>query len=194
MGNKAEATSERINEMADVMYKLNKQKSEIEQITNKFDELDNKLIKTNEDLKEMSSLLGQAGEKLMDEEVGKKENIGFGEGVSAKAYYEKATTDRGRREALDYINKVSEVRNKRTQNNIISEFRKMDSKEQAKVLNSKDNAKFLETQDTIYSINNSSLYEYMDELKESGSITDEVAASVEKFTQNILDNISAAEA
>ena len=36
-----------------------------------FDKLDNKLIKTNSDLKEMSSLLNQAADKL-DTEVDKK--------------------------------------------------------------------------------------------------------------------------
>ena len=194
MGKGAEATTGRINELSDNIYKLTKQADEIDQITDKFDSLDNKLIKTNKDLEEMSSLLEQAGEKLIDEEVGKNEDIGFGKGVSAKDYYETATTDRAKRIALEKISEVSRTNANIDRAKIIEDFDGMSDADKAKVLNSTDNAQYLKTQDAIFAINNNNLYTYIDKLKEAGDINKETASYVEKFTQNILDNISATDA
>lgn len=194
IGNGAEATTGRINELSDNIYKLTKQADEIDQITNKFDSLDNKLIKTNKDLEEMSSLLEQAGEKLIDEEVGKNEDIGFGKGMSAKDYYDTATTDRAKKAALEKISEVSRTNANKDREKIIEDFSRMSDADKAEVLSSTDNAQYLKTQDAIFAINNNNLYAYIDELKEAGNINKETASYVEKFTQNILDNISATDA
>lgn len=194
MGNGAEATTGRINELSDNIYKLTKQADEIDQITDKFDSLDNKLIKTNKDLEEMSSLLEQAGEKLIDEEVGKNEDIGFGKGISAKDYYNTATTDRAKKAALEKISQVSRANANKDREKIIEDFSRMSDADKAEVLSSTDNAQYLKTQDAIFAINNNNLYTYIDELKEAGNINKEAASYVEKFTQNILDNISTTDA
>ena len=69
----ANGTAEKINKISNEIYKLNAKANEINNITTSFDKLDNKLIKTNSDLKEMSSLLDQAADKL-DTEIDKKHN------------------------------------------------------------------------------------------------------------------------
>ena len=63
--------AESVNKLPNEIYKLNAKANEINNITTAFDKLDNKLIKTNSDLKEMSSLLDQAADKL-NTEVDKK--------------------------------------------------------------------------------------------------------------------------
>lgn len=63
--------AESVNKLSNEIYKLNAKANEINNITTAFDKLDNKLIKTNSDLKEMSSLLNQAADKL-DTEVDKE--------------------------------------------------------------------------------------------------------------------------
>ena len=78
----AEGTSEKINQLSNEIYKLNEKSRAIDNITDSFDTLDNKIIKTNADIKEMGSLLEQAGEKLNNEEVDKKDDVGYGKGKS----------------------------------------------------------------------------------------------------------------
>ena len=56
------------------------------------------------------------------------------------------------------------------------------------------NAAILEGRDAIYSTNNSTLYDYIDHLKEAGHINDDTAMAVESLTQSILENMSTEEA
>ena len=79
----AEGTAEKINDLSAEIYKLNEQAQAIDNITNSFDKLDKKLIKTKEDLAEMNSLL-EKGSEIMDDDVEEDEDKGFGKGVSEK--------------------------------------------------------------------------------------------------------------
>jgi septal ring factor EnvC (AmiA/AmiB activator) len=63
----AEKSAEKINKLSNEIYKLNEAANGIKNITSQFDALDDKIIKTTEDLKEMSSLLDSAGDKLSAE-------------------------------------------------------------------------------------------------------------------------------
>ena len=96
----AKGTAESINKISNEIYKLNAKANEINNITTAFDKLDNKLIKTNSDLKEMSSLLDQAADKL-DTEVDKKHD--WYDGKSEKEYYEYFSSNTGKRKALEFI-------------------------------------------------------------------------------------------
>jgi hypothetical protein len=112
----AEGTAKKINELSNEIYKLNEQKVAIDNITNSFDKLDNKLIKTKEDLEEMSELLKQASEQMNSDDVDDKDNEGFGKGVNEKEYYE-SLSDKGKREYLDSKQQQLDVdlRNKRNE-------------------------------------------------------------------------------
>lgn len=46
----------------------------------------------------------------------------------------------------------------------------------------------------MYALNNASLYNYIDELKNANQITKEVASSTEKLVQSILEEVDAAKA
>ena len=67
-GNRAKDTSTSINEMSKAIYDLNKKSQELDSVIKKFEDLDNKVLKTNADLEEMHNLLESAGDSLSDEE------------------------------------------------------------------------------------------------------------------------------
>lgn len=92
------STSERVDEASASIYNMSKQVSAIKTIASQYDDLDNKLIKTNEDLKKTNELLDSAADKLDSE----KEIEALG-GVSAQEYYNSAVD---KRKALDTIEKV----------------------------------------------------------------------------------------
>lgn len=190
----AEGTAESINKLSNEIYKLNEKANAINSITTSFDKLDNKLIKTNADLKEMSSLLDQAADKL-DDDIEEDEDIGYGKGVSEKDYYESLQTDKAKREFLDQVeaNARAKANEKRTEQ--INKIKNMDASEKKRFL-SEDatNAEILQAQDAIYALNNNELYEHIDALKESGELTAEEANAVESLTQSILENMSVEEA
>ena len=188
----AEGTAESINKLSNEIYKLNAKANEINNITTAFDKLDNKLIKTNSDLKEMSSLLDQAADKL-DTEVD-EEHDWYG-GKSEKEYYESFKTDEGRRRAL----KVIEDNNRKLANEArdeqINKIKNLSPEELARFLDDETtDAEIAQAQDSIYAYNNNKLYEYIDLQKESGELTQEQAAAVESLTQSILEGMSVEEA
>ena len=188
----AEGTAESINKISNEIYKLNAKANEINNITTAFDKLDNKLIKTNSDLKEMSSLLDQAADKL-DTEVDKKHD--WYDGKSEKEYYEFFSSNTGKRKALEFIesNNRKLANEKRTEQ--INKMKGLSDKELARFLDDKaTNAEIIQAQDAIYALNNNELYEYIDLQKESGQLTEEQATAVESLTQRILEGMSAEEA
>lgn len=66
--NTFEGKIKKINEMSNEIYKLQSKSQEIKSVIDSFDQLDNKLIKTNKDLEEMNTLLSQVGDKLTEED------------------------------------------------------------------------------------------------------------------------------
>ena len=190
----ADSAAKSINNLSNEIYKLNEKANAINDITGNFDKLDNKLIKTNKDLKEMSSLLDQAADKL-DDSVEEDEDVGYGKGVSEKDYYNSLQSDKAKREFLDEVER--EARNKanakRTEQ--INKLKGLSATELANFLDENNkSAEVLQAQDKIYALNNNELYEYIDSMKESKEITDEAAAATEKLTQSILEEMSVEEA
>lgn len=184
--------AENVNKLSNEIYKLNAKANEINNITTAFDKLDNKLIKTNSDLKEMSSLLNQAADKL-DTEVD-KEHDWYG-GKSEKEYYESFSSNTGKRKALEFIesNNRKLANEKRTEQ--INKIKGLSGEELARFLDDEaTDAEILQAQDAIYALNNNELYEYIDLQKESGKLTEEQATAVESLTQSILEGMSAEEA
>ena len=186
--------SEEINKLSSEIYKITEKANAISEIADSFDSLDSKLIKTNTDLKEMNSLLDQAADKLSDE-IGEDEDIGYGKGVSEKAYYESFSTNEGKRKALETIeqnnrNKANDKR--KEQINIIRGL----SDDERKAMFNEDttNAEYRKTQDAIYAINNNTLYERLDLLKQEGTLTQSQSSAIESLTQSILEEMSVEEA
>jgi hypothetical protein len=142
----------------------------------------------------MNSLLDQAADKLSDE-IEEDENIGYGKGVSEKAYYESFSTNEGKRKALETIeqnnrNKANEKRREQ-----IEIIRELSYKERKEIFNENTtNAEYRKTQDAIYAINNNTLYERLDLLKQEGTLTQSQSSAIESLTQSILEEMSVEEA
>ena len=181
-----------INKLSNEIYKLNEKANAINTITENFDRLHNKLIKTNSDLKEMSSLLDQATDKLSTE-VDKEHD--FYNGKSEREYYESYGDDQeGRRQALEAIEennrRIDENRRKQ-----IQYINDLSTEERTKFLDDDtSDATILRAQRYVYEFNNNELYKYIDSKKDSGELTKEKAAAVESLTKKILEEMSVEEA
>ena len=165
-----ENTADKVNELSNEIYKLNEKANAINNITSSFDKLDDKLIKTNADLKEMSSLLDQAADKLTDDE---------------KEIYSALSTDREKRQYLSDIERNSRDDANRKRSEQIHTIGALSNDDRQKLF-----ADSVKVRDAVYALNNNKLYEYLDLLKEDKNLTNATAAAVETLTQNILENMN----
>ena len=90
----AENSANSINKLSNEIYTLNERLTAIDSAIDTFDELDNKLIKTTEDVEAMNDALASAADKLTEEQ---------------KEAYNALTTDAARR---DYLKSISEATTK----------------------------------------------------------------------------------
>lgn len=176
------------------IYDLTKRAESMQTIVSKFDALDEKVIKTNEDLKEMNNLLASAADNLDDTEVKGKDDIGYGKGVNQKQAYEALTSDIEKRNFL-------ETETKKTRQKIASKYD--ESRRQIEKLRSKGKLNSFLTgsseearavRDSIYGYNNLKMYNTLDELTNSGAITSAESSNIETWTQKILENVDALKA
>ena len=165
-GNSSKDTAKSINDMSKSIYELNKKATSLDATISKFDDLDNKILKTNKDLEEMSSLLKSASDSLSDDE---------------KDFFDTLQTDRARREYLETIrdNATKELQSTR------EEQRQALLKRGTKFLTSTD-AKDIQNVDAMYSLNNAKMYEYLSAIT---NLTNEQRASVRKMSQSVLENL-----
>lgn len=176
------------------IYDLTKRAESMQTIVSKFDALDEKIIKTNEDLKEMNNLLTSAADNLDDTEVKGKDDIGYGKGVNQKQAYEALTSDIEKRNFL-------ETETKKTRQKIASKYD--ESRRQIEKLRSKGKLNSFLTgsseearavRDSVYGYNNLKMYNTLDELTNSGAITSAESSNIETWTQKILENVDALKA
>lgn len=176
------------------IYDLTKRAESMETIVSKFDSIDEQIIKTNDDLKEMNSLLTSASDNLDNTTVKNKDDIGYGRGINQQQAYEALKSNIEKRnfleeEALktqqkiqqDYLKaqkQIIQLRKKGQLENYLS-----GSSEEARAV-----------RDNIYGYNNLKMYNQLDKLVEQGIITSEESSSIETWTQQILENIDAAKA
>ena len=100
------ATEKAVDEMkklSNEAYRASQKSYELANTTSKFEELDNKIIKTKEDLKEMNSLMDAAAEKLSEEE---KKHFDSLSSVQAKNAYLKEIQEKAREESKNKNNQI----------------------------------------------------------------------------------------
>lgn len=167
----SDKAADQVNTLSNEIYKLTEKANAIAQVEKQFDALDNKIIKTAEDTKEMAKLLESAADKLTEED---------------KATYENLQSNQAKRTFLEekeaeYREKANEKRQEQ-----LKVLRQLNDEQRKELLTAKD-ANSLMVQDAVFSINNNTLYEYIDTLEE-------VNDGVESMTQNILEMLSAEDA
>ena len=174
----AEKAAKDINKLSKEIYELNKKSQELNNVISKFEDLDNKILKTNKDLEEMATLLDSAADSLSDEE---KEYFNTLDTTGKYHYLQevKERTDRdlaAKRNAQR--NKIINLRSKGGQN--WTDF----------ITNPSNSAEITQAQSAIYSLNNAYLYEQIDEFKKLSKDNAKYAKDIEKMTQNMLSSLS----
>ena len=161
------------------IYDLTKRAESMQTIVSKFDALDEKIIKTNEDLKEMNNLLTSAADNLDDTEVKNKDDIGYGKGINQKQAYQALKSNIEKRNFL-------ETETKKTRQQITSKYD--ESRRQIEKLRSKGKLNSFLTgsseearavRDSVYGYNNLKMYNTLDELTSSGAITSAESSNIE---------------
>lgn len=111
----AEKASDEVNSLSTEIYNLTKTADALKNVTSKFDDLDNKVLKTNKDLEEMDSLLESAGDSLSTEEdaVYNQETYkNLQDNTSRRRYlelaeeYSRTEANKKRQEQLQIINRL----------------------------------------------------------------------------------------
>lgn len=194
MSNSAENAADNINELSNEIYKLNESANALNEVGRKFDELDDKIIKTKEDLAEMSSLLKSAGDNL-SEENDKDEKGKEIENSSDKYDYSQLESDTERRKFIEI--KEQEYRdeaNKKRQDQLDYAKKLSEGERKALLDDSTTNSKYLETQSAIRAIANNEIYETIDALREKGIYDEQELQNAKDVATAIMSEVKAMEA
>ena len=174
-----EKETKEIQNLNKEIYDLTKRAESMQTIVSKFDALDEKIIKTNEDLKEMNNLLTSAADNLDDTEVKNKDDIGYGKGINQKQAYQALKSNIEKRNFL-------ETETKKTRQQITSKY--AETREHINSLRSKGKLQDFLTgsskeaqaiRDSVYSYNNLKMYNIIDELVEKGSLSSAESSNIE---------------
>lgn len=177
-----QATSD-INKLSNEIYKLTEKANAIKTIEDQFDVLDKKIIKTAEDQKKLNELLDSAGDKLSEEK--KKDNKGKDiHGTSEKEIYAAIETDQEKYIYLQNVENEARKKANDLRQKQLDILKNLNPALRHEMLTNKDNAEYLKVQSAVRAINNNTLYEYIDSLKNAGKET-------EAFAQAILNELDA---
>jgi hypothetical protein len=197
MNSKSSEGVDKVNELSAEIYKLEQKSASLKKISDQFERIDKKIIKTNDDLEEMNSLLESAGETL-DTTREKDDDGNEIEGTSEQDKYNKLKTDE---ERYKYLKQVQAQADREadllrdTQVRIMTEMRKNNIEQYKAVMDENtSNADYLATQSAMRAAAYNNLYDVVDKLEESGGINTDVLKDTEKLTSSILGSMTAMEA
>lgn len=157
-----------IKNSANEIYTLNKNSTSIKSITDEFDALDNKILKTSEDLTAMSEALDGAADKLTEDQ---------------QKIYNSLSSDSSRRDYLDTVLKENETQIKKDNDKILE---KMATSKAQRVLTGQSSDSVV-LQDALKSINNTKLYSSIDEFT---TLTTTESSAIRTVGQTILEALS----
>jgi conjugal transfer/entry exclusion protein len=186
----AEKAAKKVNQLSAEIYELDQRAQSIRNITEEFDALDNKILKTSEDLAQMETLLDQAAESLDNEEVDDKEDTGYGEGISQREAYDALETQEAKREFLEQAANDAEAQADQKRQEQLDTINNLSAADKKNFMTSKS-ADMVKARDAIYAINNNRVYKQIDAMTESGAVTEEAAAATEALTQSLLSQVDA---
>lgn len=185
MKSPAEKAADDVNKLSNEIYTLNQTATALANVRSKFDDLDEKVLKTNKDLEEMNSLLDSAGDSLSSDENAKYNQETYKnlqDNASRRRYIELAEED-ARREA-----------NKKRQEQL-NKINSLDVASKRQLLNDDTtNSAFLESQSAVRAIVNNKIYETIDALKQLEDYTDEELEATEQLTVAFMEETKALEA
>ena len=104
--NSLDGQAQQINNLSVEILNLSKKSQAIDTAISKFDELDNKLIKTKKDAEAMTEALDSAADSLSSDKDKNTKGLDLGD-MSEQDYYKSLTTNRARKEFLEDVSRRS---------------------------------------------------------------------------------------
>ena len=177
---KVTKTAQSINALSAEIYTLNEKAVKLDTAIDKFDALDEQILKTNDDLESMNSLLEEASDILDDTNA----SDAFG-GLTEKEWYSSLTSNRAKRDYLETArtSALTNLQGKRQAQ--INAYTSMSASDQAAWKSSTD-ANVIKARDAFYAINKANVYSSIDALKESGKYTDDQLSATEKLLETTV--------
>ena len=182
----AEKAADDVNKFSNEIYKLQTKADAIDSVIKKYDDLDKKIVKTIEDQKAMTEALDSAGDKLSSQQE-KDKNGKEIKGSSEQEQFKALQSDKAKKLFLERSKQAAEIQADEYRKKQLAVLDKLDPAKRTELLTNASDAEKLKAQDAIFSINNHTLYTYLDTL---GNVGD----GVEQLTQSILEQMSAVDA
>lgn len=171
----SEKTNEQINNLSADIYNLTKTAQSLSTIGSSFDAIDDKLVKTNADLKEMNDLMSQAADQLSDDE--KKVFSSYSTNEAKRAYLQR----------LSEAKNTEALRKYTEQTTILS---RLSTTEKAKFLNEEDTT-YSTAREAVRAGNNNLFYKSLDQLPD---LTSEAKLSIQSLGESMLAQMDISQA
>lgn len=198
--NSAENTAKEINEISNEIYKLNEQSTKLKQTISAFEALDNKVIKTKEDIAEMNDLLDSAADALSSEnktEKDGKNNEKEIEGTSQQDTYAGMHTQEERLKYLKGVQEQAEIQaDAKRQDSLqkVFDLRNTNTAEFNKLMNeNSSDGEVLQAQSAIRATAYDKLYDEIEELA-TKTKDENLVNKTEELTSSLVSSMSALEA
>lgn len=205
---KESEAADNIKKLNAEIYKLEESAQSLDTTADHFENLDNKILKTKEDIQAMNEDLEKLGETMSEEDPddGKndteydKDIAKITDGKSEAEYYAGLTDE----EKIKFARQKAEAQRKEADRKRDEQIKEMQSightVEDGRIITAEEHQRHLletdkEVRDAFYAYNKNQLYDYIDALKagseEMAAISEEEALMLEGVTQNLLDNMDA---
>lgn len=186
--NMSKSTNDTINDLSVEILNLSKKSQAIDTAISKFDELDNKLIKTKKDAEAMTEALDSAADSLSSDKDKNTKGLDLGD-MSEQDYYKSLTTNRARKEFLEDVSKRSKEQADAARRKQLQKAKNVRNSGGSEWSRFQNDAEYAQSRDAIYAIANNNLYNYVDTLKTAGTVSTSAALATESFTQSLIENI-----
>ena len=200
---KIAAATEKINELSATIYNLQKTSDALQSIESKFDAIDNKVVKTNADLQEMTELLASASDSMKTTKANGNES-------DLKKARKAANKGKATQEQLDLIESADkfgglsekewyDAKSDADKRRYLAEKqaglqRELDEARKKQLDTIKiaiqEGAKAEDYKAEVTALTNAQIYKQIDALEE---LTDEQKKATESIAQSLTDNMSASE-
>jgi DNA repair exonuclease SbcCD ATPase subunit len=192
----AENTSKSILELGNTIYRLNERKNHLNKVIDEFEVLDNRIIKTKEDVERLNELIDTVPDKLDDQDVDDDKDIGYGKGVNQKEAFELLRQSGASGEELlrwlanEEKKTEEDLHNKRwEQVKELDELRESNFAEYAKMFSENPtDTNIITAQGYIRGAALETIYNDIDEMKEAGNATRKEALALENVLTNLFQS------
>ena len=198
--NSAENTAKEINEISNEIYKLNEQSTKLKQTISAFEALDNKVIKTKEDIAEMNDLLDGAADALSSEnqtETDNKGNENEVEGTSQQDTYAGMYTEEERLKYLKGVQEQADIQADAKRQELLQKafnLRNTNTAEFNELMNeNSSDGEILQAQSAIRATAYDKLYDEIDELATKAK-DENLVNKTEELTSSLVSSMSALDA